>query len=82
MSYSKFLVDNTTCSRRFHLSFDDEAMPQQKVEARCPFCDVVVFEAEEHPPVKIARQENLIKTQELSRQQFTECQFKDEFSRK
>ena len=80
MSYSKFLVDNTTCSRRFHITFDDEAAPVSKTEMHCPHCGVVVFEAKNHPPVSFQREENLVKTVSLSDNIVTECDFSDKFS--
>ena len=81
MSYQKVLVDNTTCSRRFHITFDDSQAPESRVKATCPFCGVVVFDEANHPPVKIARQENLVKTQFLSDNIVSECHFKDNFSK-
>ena len=77
MAYSKFLVDNTTCSRRFHLTFDDEAVNVPRVEVRCRFCQAVVFAADSHPPVTLAREENLVKTSALSDNLTSECHFQD-----
>ena len=79
MSYTKLLVDNTVCSRRFHLTFDNEAPLVAKVEVKCPHCQHVLFRAENHPPVKVARDENLVRTTQLSRNLLKECDFKDPF---
>ncbi|MCX6124317.1 MAG: hypothetical protein NTV34_06150 [Proteobacteria bacterium] len=80
MSYQKFLVDNVTCSRRFHVTFDDETTPVAKTSVVCPHCSQVLWSAEDHAPVKLARDENLVKTTQLSRQLTRDCQFKDRFS--
>ena len=80
MSYRKFLVDNTVCSRRFHLSYDDEAKHAPHVEVKCPYCDVVVFSASDHPPVLLAREENLVKTSALADLVVNECAFHDKLS--
>ena len=77
MSYNKVLVDNPSCSRRFHVTYDDSYPNQEKVELRCPFCEAVVFARDNHPPAKIARQENMVQTAELSDDIVTNCQFKD-----
>lgn len=82
MSYKKFVVDNTTCSRRFHISFDDEATKAPRVEVRCQFCNVVIFDAENHAPLTLARVENLVKTSALSDIVTSECRFEDTLSKK
>ena len=79
MSYSKFLVDNTSCSRRFHISFDDQAEKLPHVELKCPYCDVTIFSADDHPNVTLARQENLVQTALLSSNLVKECNFSDPF---
>lgn len=79
MTYQKLLIDNTVCSRRFHLTFDNESQPRSKVEVKCPHCEHVIFEAENHPSVKLAREENLVRTTELSRTLIRECDFKDPY---
>ena len=79
MSYEKILIDNTVCSRRFHMTFDTEAPLVAKVEITCPHCQHVLFEAENHPPVKLARDENLVRTTTLSRNLIRECDFKDPY---
>jgi hypothetical protein len=80
MAYKKILVDNTTCNRRFHITLDDDAAPVPRTEVRCKFCNVVVFAEENHPPVTLAREENLVKTSELAERLVTECHFKDTLS--
>ena len=82
MSYQKILVDNTTCSRRFHVTFDDSAEVMPRVELRCQFCDAVIFAENNHPPVALAREENLVKTSSLSENIVTECHFEDVLSRR
>ncbi|MEN9835242.1 MAG: hypothetical protein RL011_1435 [Pseudomonadota bacterium] len=82
MSYKKLLVDNTVCSRRFHITFDDEATPQAKVEVKCPYCDVTIYSADNHPAVLLAREENLIKTSTLGDELVTVCAFEDKLSQK
>jgi len=79
MSYQKVLVDNTVCSRRFHMTFDSESKLQAHVEVACPHCGHVVFEAENHPTVKLVREENLVRTTSLSRNLVRECDFKDPY---
>ncbi len=82
MGYKKFLVDNAVCSRRFHISFDPEGPKKSHVELKCPYCDVTVFAADQHPAVTLARQENLVKTAELGENIIRECHFEDSFSKK
>lgn len=77
MAYQKFLVDNTTCSRRFHLTFDDAAPAKPRVEVKCQFCNVVIFSADHHAPVTLARSENLVKTSALSDNLMSDCSLQD-----
>jgi DNA-directed RNA polymerase subunit RPC12/RpoP len=79
MSYQKFVVDNMTCSRRFHVTFDDESKSVKSTDVVCPHCQITVWTAENHPKVTLARDENLVKTTQLSRQLTRECAFKDTF---
>lgn len=79
MSYEKVLIDNPTCARRFHLTYESDAAKQNHVKVECPFCGVIVFEAKNHPEVKMVRQENLNQTQELSERIIKECRFEDKF---
>jgi hypothetical protein len=82
MAYQKLLIDNTTCSRRFHVTYDDAGEKLPRVEVRCQFCETVIYSAENHPAVALARAENLVKTSALSENIVTECHFKDKFSAK
>ncbi len=82
MAYTKHLVDNPTCARRFHLTYDDAAAHVDHVEVRCQLCQTVIFQADNHPPVKLARMENLVKTAELSDDLVTDCNFEDLLSKK
>lgn len=82
MAYQKILVDNTTCSRRFHLTFDSNDTPLPHVEVKCQFCEAVIYRADNHPKVKLAREENLVKTASLSENITQECHFEDTFSKK
>jgi hypothetical protein len=80
MAYQKLLIDNVTCSRRFHITFDDKDAKRAHVELKCPFCDVTIFARDNHQPVKLARQENMVQTAELSDTIVNECAFRDVFS--
>jgi hypothetical protein len=82
MAYNKFLVDNITCSRRFHITFDDEHERVPRVEIKCRICNATLFTAENHPPVTLAREENLIKTSALAELVVTDCNFEDTLSKK
>lgn len=82
MSYQKFQVDAVICSRRFHITFDDEAQPVETTDVRCPHCSLVLWSAKNHPPVTMARDENLVKTTQLSRNLVRECDFQDRFTQK
>lgn len=79
MAYKKLLIDNPTCSRRFHVTFDDDSRPVAKTEVRCSYCNAVVFSEENHPPVSMAREENLTKTTALSASLMKNCEFEDPF---
>jgi hypothetical protein len=82
MSYEKVLVDNLTCKRRFHLTFDSDAPKEDCVTVRCMHCQAVIFEKHDHPPVKLARDENLVTLRYLSAERTKECQFKDPYPQK
>ena len=79
MSYKKLLVDNPVCSRRFHLTFDDQANPVARTEVRCSYCNVVVFSEDNHPAVGLAREEYLTQSTQLSSHLTRNCDFKDPF---
>lgn len=82
MAYQKFFVDNTTCSRRFHLTFDSDNQTVDRVHVECPHCGVTVFSAKDHPPVSFQREENLVKTTALAEITVSECNFRDVLSEK
>jgi DNA-directed RNA polymerase subunit RPC12/RpoP len=75
MSYKKIVVDNLTCKRRFHISFDEAEPAQTKVEARCQHCNAMVYSRKNHPPLRIVREENLVNTTSLSSLQTSACNF-------
>lgn len=79
MAYRKLLVDNLACNRRFHLCFDDQDPKEENVEIRCKHCDAVIFSKSLHPPVKFARDENLVTLLQLSDNRTRNCQFKDHY---
>ena len=80
MAYNKFFVDNVKCSRRFHLSFDDEKATQARTHVECPHCGITIFSAKDHPAVAFARDENLVKTTTLAEITISDCNFKDTLS--
>ena len=81
MSYNKIFVDNVSCSRRFHLNYFDDDEKQPRVEIKCPFCDLVIFAEDNHPPVTLARQENLTKTTDLADRVVRDCEFADRMTK-
>lgn len=77
MAYKKFLLDNVACNRRFHVSFDDEDERVAKTEISCDYCGVQLFEKKNHPPVKVVRDEIIIKTTKLSAHRAKSCKAED-----
>jgi DNA-directed RNA polymerase subunit RPC12/RpoP len=77
MAYRKVLVDNTSCSRRFHIAFDDESPAVDHTEIRCNYCSEVVYAKDNHPPIRLAREENLVKMNNLSDEVISHCSFED-----
>ncbi len=73
--YRKFEIDNVVCRRRFHIAYEEGQKPQPKVEVDCPHCGVRLFEAVDHPPVILLREENLVKSPDGSRPLLYECKF-------
>lgn len=61
-NYKRVLIDNAVCKRRFHIAYEEGAQNEAHVQAACPHCGVVLFEAQNHPPVMLAREENLVKS--------------------
>jgi hypothetical protein len=76
MAYKKIMVDNTTCLRRFHISFDDNS-PKEKIQLKCFYCDAVVFSSDSHPRASIVRDEILVNTNYMSPCRVKKCYFKD-----
>ena len=81
MAYKKIHVDNTTCLRRFHISFDDSDK-KEKIELKCPYCKVVVMSSSAHPPAKIVRDEVLTGVTSLSNIRTSDCSYEDKFKPK
>ncbi|APJ03500.1 hypothetical protein [Silvanigrella aquatica] len=75
MKYEKVLIDNATCRRRFHLVYETGAQNNTNVEIKCPHCGVVLFSEPNHPPVVLARDENLIKSPDGSEHIIYDCKF-------
>jgi hypothetical protein len=75
MAYRKILVDNLICKRRFHLTYDDAAAPQATAEVRCLHCQAPIYMRKNHPPLQLAREENLVSTTDLSPLQSSHCNF-------
>ena len=80
MAYKKVLVDNMTCLRRFHITFDDEQKPITSTQIKCLHCGAVVFSKSNHPPTRLARDENIIDQYNISPLRTKTCNFKDQFS--
>lgn len=75
-TYKKIEIDNAICNRRFHISFEEGSPVIEKhVNVDCPHCGVTLFEADNHPPVILARDENLVKQVDGSRPTLYECRF-------
>ncbi len=77
MTYQKIFVDNLTCKRRFHLSFDESDPKTEQVKITCPHCDVIIYEAKNHSAVKFIREENLVRTFVQAEKTTTHCEFND-----
>lgn len=75
MKYQKLLIDNATCKRRFHLVFESGAKNTDHVEIKCPHCGITLFNQDNHPPVILARDENLIKSPDGSESIIYACKF-------
>jgi hypothetical protein len=82
MAYKKFLVDNPTCSRRYHLTFNDQDKVVDHTQVLCQQCGVIIFSAKNHPQVMLAREENLTKTSQLADILVTDCAFEDSLSKR
>jgi DNA-directed RNA polymerase subunit RPC12/RpoP len=82
MAYKKFLVDNPTCSRRYHLTYNDQDKTVATTQVQCQQCGVIIFSAKNHPKVTLAREENLIKTSQLADLLVSDCAFEDSLSKR
>lgn len=60
--YKDILVDNPTCSRRFHLFYEEGATPVPESVVKCVHCGSTVYAVKNHPEIQFAREENLIKS--------------------
>jgi hypothetical protein len=75
-NYKKIEIDNAICKRRFHIAYEEgypEILP--KVQVLCPHCGVPVFEATNHPPAILTREENLVKSPDGTRPMIYDCKF-------
>jgi len=82
MAYKKFLVDNTTCSRRYHITYNDQEQAVASTSIKCQQCGVTIFSATNHPKVSLAREENLTKTSQLADLLVSDCSFEDSLSQR
>lgn len=73
--YKRVLIDNAVCKRRFHVVYEEGAKNEAAVQAECPHCGLVLFEAQNHPPVMLAREENLVKSPTGDAHIQYECRF-------
>lgn len=60
IEYKKILIDNAVCNRRFHLVYEEKVENEKHVKIDCPHCGVTLFEKDNHPPVMLTREENLV----------------------
>lgn len=79
MAYKKFLLDNPSCNRRFHVSYNDEEEAVSSTKVQCDYCGVTLLEKKDHPPLKVSRDEIIIKTTKLSPRRTKECAIGDFF---
>ncbi|NBW80342.1 hypothetical protein EBR21_01180 [bacterium] len=74
-TYRKIEIDNATCKRRFHVAFEEGQTPVSETKVLCPHCGVTLFEAKNHPPAILSRDENLVKSPDGSNTTLNECRF-------
>jgi len=74
-TYRKIEIDNSTCRRRFHIAFEEGQDPVSETKVMCPHCGVLLFEAKDHPPAILSRDENLVKSPDGSNRTLSECHF-------
>lgn len=75
MTYHKIEIDNAVCNRRFHVVFEEGQPNLPQVVIKCPHCQVTIYEAKNHPPALLSREENLVKSPDGSRPIVYECKF-------
>jgi len=75
MTYHKIEIDNAVCRRRFHIAYEEGQAPVPETKILCPHCGVTLFEAKNHPPAILTRDENLVKSPDGSNTTLAECQF-------
>lgn len=75
LNYKKVEIDNSTCRRRFHIAFEEGQPPVAETKVLCPHCGVTLFEAQNHPPAILSRDENLVKSPDGTRKTLNECHF-------
>ena len=73
--HKKILIDNAICKRRFHLIYEENSPKPEHVVIKCPHCSVILFEADNHAPVLLAREENLVKSPTGEATIVYECNF-------
>ena len=75
IEHKKILIDNSICKRRFHLVYEENQTTHQHVLIKCPHCSVTLFEADNHSPVLLAREENLVRAPTGDATIVNECKF-------
>jgi hypothetical protein len=73
--YRKFEIDNVVCRRRFHIAYERGQPNVAHVAVDCPHCGVRLWEAQNHPPVMLIREENLVKSPDGTNPLVYECKF-------
>ena len=75
LAYHKIEIDNAVCKRRFHIAFEEGQPNLPEVIIKCPHCKVTIYQANNHPPAILSREENLVKSPDGSRPLVYECKF-------
>ena len=73
--YQKIEVDNAICNRRFHIAFEQGQAKVAHTEINCPHCGVKLWEAHNHVPALLLREENLVKNPDGTNPMVYECKF-------
>ncbi len=71
--YKEIEVDNSKCSRRFHIHFDPTAEALEETTIKCPHCEATVLTKKNHQKLYLAREENLVNTPERSSKTMKDC---------